>query len=91
MMQALKAFITVPQSSLLSYTATDVGPTSDVTRNVGHKSISYKVHAGPALSYSTFCMSAFQPSGHMSGSEPQALHSLTTSCCAAMGLQQWHR
>ena len=42
-LQALKAFITVPQSSLLSYTATDTTDSSDVTRNVAHKSLAYKV------------------------------------------------
>ena len=51
-MQVLKAFITVPQSSLLGYTATDKGPTSDVVRNVAHKSMSYKV---PSLSCNLSC------------------------------------
>ena len=41
--QVLKAFITVPQSSLLGYIATDQGPTSNVVRNVAHKSMSYAV------------------------------------------------
>ena len=41
--QVLKAFISVPQSSLLGYTATDKGPTSNVVRNVAHKSMSNKV------------------------------------------------
>lgn len=43
-MQALETFITVPQSSLRSYTATDSAATSDVTKAIPYSSLEYKVH-----------------------------------------------
>lgn len=42
-LQAVETFITVPQSSLLSYTAIGKSPTSDVTKAVPHSSVAYKV------------------------------------------------
>lgn len=42
-MQALKTCITVPHSTLVSYTAMDTSPTSDVASTVPHSSLSYKV------------------------------------------------
>ena len=42
--QALKAFITIPQSTLLRYTATDVADQSaDFSQALSHNSLSYQV------------------------------------------------
>lgn len=42
-LQALHSFITVPQSALVSYTATDKEAGSDITKAVPHNSLSYQV------------------------------------------------
>ena len=41
--KALHSFLTIPQSALLSYTATDKDATSGITKAVPHSSISYEV------------------------------------------------
>ena len=48
-LQALETFITVPQSSMRSYTAIGAAATSDITKAVPHGSLAYKVciHATP--------------------------------------------
>ena len=57
--QALKTFITVPQSALLGYTAMDTDGTSDITKSIQHGALSYKVQTSssscfpqPSLSFS---------------------------------------
>lgn len=45
--QALKSFITVPMSALLSYTATDKAASSNITKAITHPSLVYK--ASPCL------------------------------------------